>query len=179
MITTNVELDKISEVFTLGSVSVVSHNSSIYVDNIFGTSITNIIDINDPIPRMYGGNKREPQKPLKASKKIGFSRVAINKYGKALMENFTKIASFGPIGQFIIFVNNELRVLHRKDDEHGLFNDHLVHGAHNYSLKILKKDITDIPTLLKLEKHHRYHRYKTQLGPIFKNYINNLLNKKQ
>ena len=158
----------IDKVYTLGSVHVISHKSMIYVDNKFGDSIVNVIDPIDPIPVMMAGNKNEPKNPLHASKKLGISRFAINAYGKALFDNFYKIASFGPIGQFLVFVDNELRVLHRKDDDHGLFHQHLVFGATTY---FKTKKWSDIPTLMKLRRHHLYERYKENLDYILKRYI--------
>mmetsp|Transcript_16130 Transcript_16130/g.14479 ORF Transcript_16130/g.14479 Transcript_16130/m.14479 type:complete len:376 (+) Transcript_16130:89-1216(+) len=169
---TGIELN-IDCVYTVGSVHVVSHNNYGYVDNIFGSSIINIINPIDPIPMMFAGNKYEPKTPLKPSKKLSFSRVCLNKYGNAMMKNFPKIASFGPIGKFIVFVDNELRVLHRKDDKHNLFNDHLVHGAHNYTLT--QKKWTDLPTLIKLQKHHIMTTYIDNLDRILKLHINKLI----
>lgn len=77
-------------VYTLGSVHVVSHNCHGWVDNIFGSKIINVINPIDPIPRMFSGNKNEPKKPIKPSrKKMSFSltKIAINKYGKAMLDN--------------------------------------------------------------------------------------------
>ena len=83
---TGIELN-IDSVYTLGSVHVVSHNSHSYVDNIFGSRIINVINPIDPIPRMFSGNKKEPKAPLKPSKRMGVTRVCMNKYGKSLMDN--------------------------------------------------------------------------------------------
>ena len=83
---TGIELN-IDSVYTLGSVHVVSHNCHSYVDNIFGSKIINVINPIDPIPRMFSGNKNEPTAPLKPSKRLGFTRVCMNKYGKSLMDN--------------------------------------------------------------------------------------------
>mmetsp|Transcript_21354 Transcript_21354/g.34185 ORF Transcript_21354/g.34185 Transcript_21354/m.34185 type:complete len:379 (+) Transcript_21354:867-2003(+) len=160
-------------VYTLGPVLVVSHSSMLYVDSIFGTEITNVINAHDPIPQMYAGNNRAPPQPLKASKKLGTARMAINKYGQAMMDNFHRIASFGPIGKWIVFIDTELRVLCRKQNE-DLFHQHLVHGACTFAQS--KAKFSDIPTLLKLQKHHLYVTYKANLDRILHHHVNAISN---
>lgn len=89
---------------------------------------------------------------------------------------FRDNASFGPIGKFIVFVDNELRVLHRKGDAKTkqLFNEHLVHGAYNYTLTM--KKWTALPILMSLHKHHIMGTYHDNLDRILKFHINKLVN---
>jgi len=158
-------------VYTLGAVSVVAHRSAEWVDRVFGGSILNVIHPIDPIPRMYGGNKNEPDCPLKVTQKLGFSRMCINKYGQALMDRFPEIASFGPIGRYIVSVYDEFRVLRRDDDELGLFREHLVDGAHSFTKT---KAWCDLPTLIEVQKCHLYGNYIENLERIFSRYIADL-----
>eukprot|EP00485_Elphidium_margaritaceum_P004836 CAMPEP_0202687044 /NCGR_PEP_ID=MMETSP1385-20130828/2753_1 /ASSEMBLY_ACC=CAM_ASM_000861 /TAXON_ID=933848 /ORGANISM="Elphidium margaritaceum" /LENGTH=357 /DNA_ID=CAMNT_0049341757 /DNA_START=48 /DNA_END=1121 /DNA_ORIENTATION=+ len=164
----------IEKVYTLGAVSVVSHKSMVYTDHLFGARILNLININDPIPRMYGGNQCEPKTPLKKSNKRGIATVCINQYGKSILDNFHKIASFGPIGRFIILAENELHVVHRTQDHSGVFHEHLVNGAHNYFHSIAKKTKRDVFTLMRLQRHHLYTSYKENLERVFGEYMKKL-----
>ena len=158
----------LDSVYTLGGVSVVAHRSMEYVDHIFGGSIVNVVHVQDPIPMMYGGNRVEPKQPLVATKKVGLSRVCINKFGQAIMDNFHKVASFGPIGTYIVCVEDEFRVLHRNEDAVGLYREHLVDGADTF---LARKKWSDLPTMMDLQKYHLFTTYKENLDRIFSKYM--------
>merc|ERR1719474_434811 len=96
----------VHSVYTLGSICVVSHRSAEWVDHIFGRSIVNLIHRGNPIPRMFSGNKMSPKQPLKVTRKVGFGRMLINQYGQAMMSGFYGVASFGPIGRYIVCVGD-------------------------------------------------------------------------
>ena len=156
----------IDRVYTLGSVHCISHDSMCCVDELFGDAVVNVIDPNDPIPRMLAGNRAIPTRPIKTNKRLikrfGLTRVCINEYAQCLLDNHAKVASFGPIGTFLIFIGDELRTLSRYDDGLGVFDEHLVHGAKNYTADHPKWCTTQ--SLYALYKYHTYDCYKLHVS---------------
>jgi len=117
---------------------------------------------------MFSGNKMSPKQPLKVTRKVGFGRMLINQYGQAMMSGFYGVASFGPIGRYIVCVGDEFRVLRRCDDEGGLFRDHLVDGADTFTAS---KAWWDLPTLMEVNKWHLYGTYLENVDRIFSRYL--------
>lgn len=178
----------VDSVYTLGTVSVIAHQSMDYVQRTFGGSILNLIHPLDPIPMMFGGHQEAPKAAIKVTKKIGITRMALHKYAQALIDAYHRVASFGPIGKYICCFDDELRVLHRNGSGSGsesgsigsnhsdeskhdaLYHQHLVVGASTH-VDSVSGNFSDLPVLIAIDKYHCYLAYKQLLDSILPKYM--------